>query len=171
MDINTYVELSGRTECDQRKSLDRLKYTDYKTPDHLRDDPLLPVRINHAIIGMTGEIGELAGALEKWIYYGQHLDVVNIKEEIGDVLWYIALLCRTCKLDLNEIMEANIAKLRKRFPDKYTDERAAEEGRDRQAERKTLETHTPNLFPVKTHYHVTAECDREDRERTAELNK
>lgn len=100
-------------------------------------DPNKPVRINHAVIGLMGEVGELASALEKWIYYGKLLDVANIKEELGDCLWYIAQLCNATGLSLQDIMTSNIAKLKVRYPEKYTDQNA--ETRDIEAERKALE--------------------------------
>jgi NTP pyrophosphatase (non-canonical NTP hydrolase) len=58
------------------------------------------------------------------LIYGKKLDVANVKEEIGDIMWYIALLCRTLEFDLDEILEENIAKLQKRYPEKYTDHHA-----------------------------------------------
>jgi NTP pyrophosphatase (non-canonical NTP hydrolase) len=83
---------------------------------------------------MSGEVGELSGSIEKWIYYGQPLDVLNIKEEIGDLLWYVNQLCSVLHLDLGQIMEANIAKLRQRYPQKFEEVLAKEENRDRAAE-------------------------------------
>ena len=96
------------------------------------------LKLNHAIVGLTGEVGELAGALEKHAYYGQPLDKVNICEEIGDCLWYLALACSAVGADMEAIMQANIAKLRARYPDTYCDERAAERNRNRENERKVL---------------------------------
>ena len=46
------------------------------------------VRILHAAIGCVTESGELLDALKKQIFYGRELDVVNVKEEAGDILWY-----------------------------------------------------------------------------------
>jgi NTP pyrophosphatase (non-canonical NTP hydrolase) len=90
-------------------------------------------------MGMMGEVGELAGAIENWIQYNRGLDLVNIKEELGDLMWYIALMCNASGISLEEVMEKNIAKLRLRYPDKYSDHNAAEENRDRAAERNALD--------------------------------
>jgi NTP pyrophosphatase (non-canonical NTP hydrolase) len=100
---------------------------------------LLPVRLTHAVIGIQGECGELASALEKWIYYGQSLDIVNIKEELGDMLWYISLACNSTGLTLDDVMESNLRKLQSRYPEKYVGHLAIEENRDREAERRELE--------------------------------
>lgn len=129
MTPSEYQELAKRTVCPQDIASKRIAE---RSP---MSAPLL-----HAVIGIQGEAGELAAAAEKWLWYGQALDRVNVKEETGDLLWYIALLCNTLDLDLEDVMEANIAKLRKRFPEKYTDEKAREENRDRAAERQQLES-------------------------------
>lgn len=126
-----YQALARRTVCPQPLAWDRINRL------HKEAVPFL-----HAVIGIQGEAGELAAAVEKWLWYGQALDRVNVKEETGDLLWYIALLCNTLGFDLGEVMEANIAKLRKRFPEKYTDEKALEENRDRAAERDEIDKQT-----------------------------
>jgi hypothetical protein len=46
----------------------------------------------HGCIGLVGEIGEIADALKRHLYYGTDLDIRNLEEEIGDVMWYAALL-------------------------------------------------------------------------------
>lgn len=45
----------------------------------------------HAGMGIFTEVGEIIDQYKKSIFYKRELDLVNIKEEIGDVLWYIAL--------------------------------------------------------------------------------
>jgi NTP pyrophosphatase (non-canonical NTP hydrolase) len=93
-------------------------------------------------MGISGEAGEISAAIERWIYYGKPLDLVNVKEELGDLLWYTAEMCNALGFDMGEVMAANIAKLRQRYPDRYTDTLAAEENRDRAAERAVLESET-----------------------------
>ena len=75
MTADEYQALAARTECDQKRSLERLCFNREVTQ-------LLPIRLNHAVIGMMGEVGELVSQLEKWIYYGRPLDVVNVSEEL-----------------------------------------------------------------------------------------
>lgn len=58
------------------------------------------------------------------MFYGKPLDVENLKEEIGDALWYLAILCRGLNVDLGDMGAQVIEKLKKRYPDKYTDEAA-----------------------------------------------
>lgn len=79
----------------------------------------------HAVFGCAGEAGELVDPVKKAMFYGKAVDVENIKEEAGDLLWYIAgPLCRALGCTLEELAAANVAKLRKRYPEKYTDEAA-----------------------------------------------
>lgn len=135
-----YQRLASRTECNQWNSRDRmLVYRPYAdVHDSRSPDKLIPIRVTHALIGMMGEVGELSAALEHWIYYGNLIDMVNCKEELGDLLWYVAQLCNALDLELGEVMEANIRKLKERYPEKYSDELAKEENRDRAAEREAL---------------------------------
>jgi NTP pyrophosphatase (non-canonical NTP hydrolase) len=92
----------------------------------------------HAAMGIGTEAGELLDAFKRKIFYGKELDVVNVKEEIGDIMWYIAILLRELDLDFEDILQLNIDKLRARFPDKFTENHAL--NRDLDAERKILES-------------------------------
>ncbi len=78
-------------------------------------------RISHGLIGLTGEVGELADCFKKHIFYGQHFDLENFKEELGDCLWFITLLCDAAGTTIEECQSENVAKLKKRYPDKYND--------------------------------------------------
>ncbi len=79
----------------------------------------------HAALGLTTEVGELADPIKKAMFYGKPLDEANIKEEAGDLLWYLAgPLCRALGCTLEELAAANIAKLRARYPDTYSDQHA-----------------------------------------------
>ena len=80
--------------------------------------------ILHAILGMSGEVGELVDGFKKHLIYGKPLDGRNLEEEAGDVLWYMALLFRSIQVDFSEVMHKNIEKLKLRYPDKYTDAHA-----------------------------------------------
>jgi NTP pyrophosphatase (non-canonical NTP hydrolase) len=91
----------------------------------------------HMVLGMQTEVAEIADVYKKTIAYKKPLDFVNIKEEIGDVMWYIANLCNMNGWDLRDIMQTNIDKLRTRFPEKFTEEHAI--NRDLIAEREILE--------------------------------
>lgn len=94
------------------------------------------VKLIHGIIGVATEAGELLEALLKAID-GEELDVVNVSEELGDVFWYAAAILRVKGGSFSETQAQNIAKLRKRFPDGFSEFDA--NNRDIAAERLVLE--------------------------------
>lgn len=94
-------------------------------------------RVLHAAIGCVTESGEMLDALKKSIFYGKPLDVVNVKEEAGDLLWYLAILFDELDTDFETEMDRVINKLKTRFPDKFTEDNAF--NRDLATERKVLE--------------------------------
>jgi len=95
------------------------------------------IRLLHGAMGLVTEAAEILDALKKHIYYGKPLDLVNISEEQGDVEWYQAILSDEVGKDLDAAMETNIAKLKARYGDKFSEERAL--NRDLDIERGILE--------------------------------
>ena len=67
--------------------------------------------LNHAAMGLLTECGEFMDALKKYVHYGKSMDLVNLEEEIGDIMWYMAALCSELELDMEEVAQANIDKL------------------------------------------------------------
>jgi hypothetical protein len=96
----------------------------------------LNVRITHGIIGKATESGELVSQLVNQLN-GKELDIVNIGEELADDEWYTAIICDETKLNKDNILEANIEKLKKRYNDKFSADAAI--NRDVVEERKVLE--------------------------------
>ena len=78
----------------------------------------------HAALGLAGEAGEFADAIKKHLVYGRELDRENAIEELGDVLWFVALGCHALSVSMADVAQANIDKLRRRYPEKYEDELA-----------------------------------------------
>lgn len=73
-------------------------------------------------VGLAGETGEILDHIEKGIFHGHGIDKDHLKEELGDVMWYIAGLCTKLGLDLDEVLAFNIKKLEKRYPNGYSSE-------------------------------------------------
>ena len=92
--------------------------------------------IVHAIYGLCTEAGEISEALLKATKSGS-FDEVNLKEEAGDLLWYLAMLFRELDTDFPEVAATNINKLKARFPEKFTQDKAY--NRDLDSEREILE--------------------------------
>ncbi len=81
-------------------------------------------RILNAALGMNGEAGEVADLIKKWTFHGHDANVLELKQEIGDVLYYCAILACEYGLDLQEVAKENITKLRARYPDGFDSERS-----------------------------------------------
>ena len=91
-------------------------------------------RLLHAQIGIAGEAGELADALKKWMVYGQDLDLENLKEECGDLLYYLTIMIDELGESIKSIAERNRAKLEQRYPEGEFSEKAAFDRADKSAE-------------------------------------
>ena len=74
----------------------------------------------NGVMGLNGESGEVIDIVKKHMFQGHELDKDKIKKELGDVMWYVAEVCEALDLSLDEVMEGNIEKLRKRFKDGFT---------------------------------------------------
>ena len=75
-------------------------------------------------LGLTGEAGEVADIVKKHAMQGHALNTEHIAKECGDCLWYIAETATAIGYDLDTIMEMNIEKLKKRYPDGFSAERS-----------------------------------------------
>ena len=93
--------------------------------------------IIHAAIGIATEAGEFLDPIKKSMFYSKPVDLVNMDEEIGDIMWYIAIYCNARGIQLSDVLATNINKLRKRYPEKFTNEHAI--NRDLEEERAVLE--------------------------------
>jgi NTP pyrophosphatase (non-canonical NTP hydrolase) len=65
-------------------------------------------------MGMCGEAGEISNKVKKVMRDGKELDIEDIKHELGDVLWYVASFATVLGIDLEEVAQANIDKLKSR---------------------------------------------------------
>ncbi len=94
---------------------------------------MTPAKVHYLHLGVaiSGEAGEIADALKKAAMYGKVLDIQNIEEEVGDILFYLQSLCEATGLTLSGCMEANIKKLNLRYPEGYSD-KAAQQRADKQ---------------------------------------
>lgn len=70
-------------------------------------------------LGLAGEVGEVCEPIKKHLYHGKKLDLVAMRKELGDVLWYLSSVCFVLNLDLAEVAAENIAKLKARWPDGF----------------------------------------------------
>ena len=78
---------------------------------------LTPEQCNliHMVIGVSTEANELLDAIKKHVIYQKPLDVENVKEELGDLLFYMSNLMQSVGLSFEEVLQHNIDKLSVRY--------------------------------------------------------
>jgi len=79
-------------------------------------------RLMVAALGLAGEAGEFANLVKKMTAHGHPYDPASLKDELGDVLWYLAEAATASGLNLEEIGQDNVDKLRKRYPEGFSQE-------------------------------------------------
>lgn len=77
----------------------------------------------HALHGLVGEVGEIHSIFQKELQ-GHTIDRDKIRKEIGDLLWFVAELCTVYNWSLDAVALLNIAKLEKRYPEGFSEERS-----------------------------------------------
>jgi NTP pyrophosphatase (non-canonical NTP hydrolase) len=87
-----------------------------------KDRPLL--RRLHAAIGISGEAGEILDYFKKGMMFGKIIDRNKVKEECGDLLWYMSIMLDSYGFSFEEIMQANYDKLRVRYPNGFSEKDA-----------------------------------------------
>lgn len=97
MDIEQYQELVKRTANNTVSK--EMQFFDYT-------------------LGLVGEAGEVADSIKKTIFHGTDR-TDKTKEEVGDLMWYISSLCNLYGWKLSDILDGNITKLEKRYPDGF----------------------------------------------------
>lgn len=104
MKINKYQQLANRTANGRRKQLTDQQYWFLNWQS-----------------GLTGEAGEVADLIKKHVFHGHELDRNKLAKELGDVLWYIAAFCKDLGLDMEQIAQGNIDKLKARYPEGFSE--------------------------------------------------
>ncbi len=103
MDFNEYQRLADRTRSTELSAREALAMTG---------------------LGISGEAGECAKLIKKHLYHGHPLDKEKLVKELGDVLWYVAVMALENRIELDVIARTNIQKLQARYPNGFTTERS-----------------------------------------------
>lgn len=128
MEAKEYQNLAMRTN--DGKGTERLeKWIREETGAEYKGDVMNENEIDaggllNGCLGLSGEAGELNDIVKKWIFHKKPLDREHMKKEIGDVCWYIADICHSMGFDLGEIFQMNIDKLKARYPEGFSEQRA-----------------------------------------------
>ena len=82
-------------------------------------------RLLTASVGISAESGEFMEIVKKMIFQGKPCNMDNLehlKIELGDIMWYVAQACMALEIDMDGVLDTNIKKLEKRYPDGHFSE-------------------------------------------------
>jgi NTP pyrophosphatase (non-canonical NTP hydrolase) len=122
MNTKLYKELVLKTESKDFESM----------ASRLKDKRAL--RLLHGSCGIATEAGELLDAMKKHIFYGKEIDTVNVVEEVGDLMWYCAIILDELNVEFEDVMEKNINKLKARYGEKFSETSATTRNLDKERE-------------------------------------
>lgn len=78
----------------------------------------------NGVMGLCGESGEAIDIVKKHLHQGHELDREKLIKELGDIAWYLAETAYALDVELDEVLEKNIAKLKARYPEGFDIERS-----------------------------------------------
>lgn len=73
----------------------------------------------NGVMGLCGESGEAIDIVKKHLAQGHPLDREKLIKELGDIAWYLAETATALDVTLEEVLEGNIEKLRRRYPEGF----------------------------------------------------
>jgi len=117
IDTNKYIEFVRQTTSPA--SSDFAQLLARMTELEATNDADVP-RLLTAALGMSAECGELVEIIKKILLQGKSYNednVIHMKKEAGDVLWYMSQLCIALNTTFEELMEINYQKLSARYPE------------------------------------------------------
>lgn len=77
-------------------------------------------QLKNCLLGMSGEVGEILDIFKKYYYQGHDINMNDVTEELGDLMFYIVNLATLLNLDMEKVILNNIYKLKKRFPNGFS---------------------------------------------------
>lgn len=78
----------------------------------------------NSVMGLCGESGEAIDIVKKWLAQGHDLDKDRLIKELGDIAWYLAEAATALDVQLEDVLQANIDKLKQRYPEGFDKERS-----------------------------------------------
>lgn len=88
-------------------------------PEFSKRDALI-----NSVMGLCGESGEAIDIVKKWMAQGHELDREHLIRELGDIAWYLAEAATALDVPLEDVLQANIDKLKKRYPSGFEVQRS-----------------------------------------------
>ena len=84
----------------------------------------------NGVMGLCGEAGEAIDIVKKHLAQGHPLDREKLIKELGDIAWYLAETATALDVSLETVLEGNIEKLRRRYPEGFYSEQSAHRDHD-----------------------------------------
>ena len=81
-------------------------------------------KLFNGVMGLCGESGECIDLLKKARFQGHIVTTDKLIEELGDVAWYLAEAASALEMDLEEVLQRNVEKLRARYPEGFSAEKS-----------------------------------------------
>ncbi len=78
----------------------------------------------NGVMGLCGESGEAIDIVKKWLAQGHELDRERLAKDLGYICWYLAETATALDLSLEDVMAANIEKLKRRYPEGFDSDRS-----------------------------------------------
>ena len=78
----------------------------------------------NSVMGLCGESGEAIDLVKKHLMQGHDFDKEKFAKELGDIAWYLAEAATAIDTDLETILQMNIDKLKKRYPEGFDSKRS-----------------------------------------------
>lgn len=73
----------------------------------------------NGVMGLCGEAGEAIDIVKKHLAQGHELDKAHLAKELGDIAWYLAETATVIGYSLEDILQMNLDKLKKRYPEGF----------------------------------------------------
>lgn len=86
----------------------KMNFSEYQK-SALKTDLVHP--LNYYFLGLAEEAGEVAGLRKRFLRDEGNIDYKTLIHELGDVMWYVALIAHKYNIDLNDVAVENIKKL------------------------------------------------------------
>ena len=88
--------------------------------EDLKKEEFPTERLLTAAVGMSAEAGEFTEVIKKMIFQGKPVNEENLfhlKRELGDIMWYVAQATQALDISMESVLDTNIRKLSKRYPE------------------------------------------------------
>jgi NTP pyrophosphatase (non-canonical NTP hydrolase) len=92
----------------------------HRTSAFRKDNPQSDYHLCMAALGLIGESGEFADLVKKHFFHSHPYDSYKLKDELSDVLWYVAEACTAIGITLENLAVHNIDKLKSRYPEGFS---------------------------------------------------